>query len=166
MDFLKQILFWQPKKAHINRLDKNLIVAINYIIWPFLGYISLLLIIKNPHTFWQLLIATIIGEIIEKVGKKHPHISWKRPFIDKKHKVPKGLISSWYEHGSFPSGHSIKAAYFLMFIIQYQSFSPIIYCFIVLPFLIFRVIIGFHYPIDMLGGATIGLLLWRLTSNL
>jgi len=166
MDLLKDFLFWQPKNCLISKLNKNLIVVLNYIIWPFLGYISLLLILKDPHVFWQLLVATILGEIIEKIGKKHPHINWKRPFIDKKHTVPQGLIYSWYEHGSFPSGHSIKVVYFLLFIIQYQVFNPVIYCLIVIPFLLFRVFIGFHYPIDMFGGATIGLLLWRLTSNL
>lgn len=160
---IKSILFWQPQFDLIKIINKfkystALMIFLNYFIWLFFVYISFLLVFKDINIFWQLFIATFLGEIIEKYGKSHA--LWKRPFFSHHRHVPTGLVESWYETGSFPSGHTLKATYFFLFVLQYGVISPVIFLIIVIPLLIFRVLVGFHYPLDMLGGGLIGLLLW------
>jgi membrane-associated phospholipid phosphatase len=75
-------------------------------------------------------------------------------------------VERWYKTGSFPSGHTMKAVFFLLFILQYQVFSPVIYLLITISLLSFRVLAGFHYPIDMLGGLVLGLSIWLTTYRL
>ncbi len=160
--------FWQSKKNYlkiISRLQNGLlIILLNYSIWLFLFVISFLLIKNNYNTFWQILIATLIAEVIERSIKKFTF--WHRPLYQKNKKVPRGLVESWYNTGSFPSGHTTKAVYFFLFALQYQVVNPIVFLTISLPLLAFRVLVGFHYPIDILGGAIIGITLWFLTRGI
>lgn len=163
----KNILFWQPKFDLIKIFSKlpfntYLMVFLNYAIWLFFVFISFLLVFKNYNIFWQLFIVTAFGEAIEKYGKSHA--LWKRPFFKRHSHVPKGLVESWYETGSFPSGHTLKAIYFFLFAMQYGVISPVIFLSIVVPLLVFRVLVGFHYPIDMIGGAFFGFVLWFLVK--
>lgn len=157
------VLFWQPTTDYLrwfqeNVLGKKTLIIINYIIWLFFFYLSYLLIRNEPNVFWQILFATIIAEIIERFVKSK--VSWCRPMFKRKDKTPVGLVDSWYKTGSFPSGHTIKATYFFLFILQYGIFSPVLFISFVIPLLIFRILVGFHYPIDMLGGIIIGILVW------
>lgn len=157
------ILFWQPQFDLIKIINKfkyhtALMVFLNYFIWLFFVYISFLLVFKDINIFWQLFVCTLLGEIIEKYGKAHT--LWKRPFFSHHQHVPQGLVESWYETGSFPSGHTLKATYFFLFVLEYGIFSPYIFLSIVIPLLVFRILVGFHYPLDMLGGSLIGFLLW------
>lgn len=159
----KGFLFWQPKTDYLvwfqeNCFGKKILIILNYIIWLFFFYLSFLLIKHDTNIFWQILFATIVAEIIERFVKSK--VSWRRPMFERKDKTPFGLVDSWYKTGSFPSGHTIKAIYFFLFIIQYGVFSPIAFVCIVIPLLIFRIVVGFHYPIDMLGGLLIGFLVW------
>lgn len=163
MTSFKSIFFWQPKKDYLRQLEatilgKKILIVLNYIIWVFFFFISYLLIKANTNIFWQILSATIIAEVVERFIKSK--VYWRRPLFERKDKTPVGLVDSWYKTGSFPSGHTIKAIYFLLFIIQYQVFSPVMFLTVVLPLLAFRIIIGFHYPIDMIGGIIIGCLIW------
>ena len=163
---IKEFLFWQPKKDYFNQMCKNLIgknilVSLNYIIWIFLFYISYLLVKNNINIFWQLLLATIISEIVEKYLKTKK--IWYRPVHQKKNAIPNGLIKHWYKNGSFPSGHTIKAVFFFLFILRYPVFSPILYWTIVAPLLFSRIILGLHYPIDVYGGAIIGVGIYLLS---
>jgi len=110
------------------------------------------------NIFWQLLFATIIGEVIEKVLKVKSF--WKRPMYLNNNHIPDGLLKSWYQNGSFPSGHTIKATFFLIFILQTSfTISPILFISIVLPLILIRIILGLHYPVDVLGGIIIGLII-------
>jgi len=161
------MLFWQPSfdlLKIINRLrfSTAIMIFLNYFIWVFFAFVSLLLVFKDFNIFWQLFVATGLGEIIEKYGKSHA--LWKRPFFRRHSHVPTGLVESWYETGSFPSGHTLKATYFFLFVLQYGVISPVIFLAIVIPLLTFRVLVGFHYPIDMIGGALFGFLLWFLVK--
>jgi len=161
------MLFWQPpfdllKIINKFRYSTALMIFLNYFIWIFFIFISFLLVFKDINIFWQLLIVTILGELIEKYGKSHA--LWKRPFFNHHSHVPAGLVESWYETGSFPSGHTIKATYFFLFTLQYAVISPTIFLAVVIPLLTFRVLVGFHYPVDMFGGAFIGFLLWFLVK--
>lgn len=80
--------------------------------------------------------------------------------------APKGLVNNWYKSGSFPSGHTMKATYFFLFIL-FATVIPIpVFLAITIPLLVFRVLVGFHYPIDMLGGVVFGIGLWLLTRSL
>lgn len=164
---LKKVAFWQPSFDLFGILGKlpfggKLLVFLNYFIWIFFAYISLLLVLKDKNTFWFLFIATFLGEVVEKLGKKYS--PWNRPFFSHHRHVPTGLVESWYKTGSFPSGHTLKSTYFFMFVLQYGVISPFIFLSVVLPLLVFRVVVGFHYPIDILGGAVFGFLLWFLVK--
>lgn len=161
------MLFWQPQFDLLKIINKfrhhtAILIFLNYFIWLFFVFISFLLVFKDINIFWQLLFATFFGELIEKYGKSHT--LWKRPFFKHHSHVPAGLVESWYETGSFPSGHTLKATYFFLFVLEYGVFSPYLFLSIVIPLLIFRVLVGFHYPIDMLGGAIFGFLLWFLVK--
>ena len=167
MSFIKSLLFWQPKKDWLlwfeqNLLRKKILIILNYVIWIFFFYVSYLLIRKNANIFWQILIATIIAEVFERFLKSK--IYWRRPLFEKNDNLPPGLVKKWYKTGSFPSGHTIKSLYFLLFIIQYQIFSVPLFLSIVSPLLFFRIFIGFHYPIDMFGGIITGSLIWLLSK--
>lgn len=167
MAFKKSILFWQPKKDYLRYFElnsnrKKTLIVLNYLIWVFFFYLSYLLIKESTNVFWQILFATIIAEFFERFIKSK--IYWRRPLFEKKDKLPTGLVSSWYKTGSFPSGHTIKAVYFLLFILQYQVFPLPLFLLIVLPLLFFRIIIGFHYPIDIIGGAIVGFVVWLSSS--
>ena len=167
MNFLKPIFFWQPQKDWLRWFEqsstrKKILIFLNYIIWFFFFYISYLLIKRDANIFWQILIATIIAEFVERFLKSK--IYWRRPLFKKKDVLPPGLVKKWYKTGSFPSGHTIKTLYFLLFIIQYQVFSVPLFLSIVSPLLFFRVIVGFHYPIDIFGGAITGVLVWLISK--
>ncbi|MBI2464792.1 phosphatase PAP2 family protein [Candidatus Shapirobacteria bacterium] len=164
---LKKLLFWQPRfdlLRFLNRsqIGKIFIVIFNYAIWFFLFFVSYLLIKSDTNIFWQLLIATIVGEVIEKYGKSHA--LWRRPLYQRNDATPTGLVDRWYKTGSFPSGHTIKAMSFLLFLIQYPVFPISSYLLLVIPLIFLRVLIGFHYPFDLLGGAFFGLLTWLLSK--
>lgn len=163
------ILFWQPRFDLLRYLNKTSvgrasIIFFNYFIWLFLFYISFHLIRFETNIFWQLLVATIIGEIIEKFGKSHA--LWRRPLFQRNDSTPVGLVDSWYKTGSFPSGHTIKAVYFFLFISQYHQFGIIPYLSIVMPLLLLRILLGFHYPIDMIGGTFFGWFIWFISHQI
>ena len=86
--------------------------------------------------------------------------------FEHKDETPTGLVDSWYKTGSFPSGHTIKAVYFFLFILQYQIINPYIFLAIVVPLLTFRVLVGFHYPIDMIGGVILGFTIWFMSKGI
>ena len=162
-------LFWQPKFDYLKFFEKTVVgkyfvVIANYLIWLFLFYLSYLLIKSNPNTFWQLFIATIIGEIIEKYGKSHA--LWRRPLYQRNDRTPVGMVDRWYKTGSFPSGHTIKAIFFFLFLLQYPVFPITDYVLLVTPLLFFRVLIGFHYPLDILGGALGGIFIWLVSHQI
>jgi len=166
---LKSFLFWQPKTDYLKllkttKISRTLTVFLNYLIWFFLFFISYLLIKSKTNLFWLILIATVVGEFIEKIGKKM--CLWKRPMTLRHDTVPPGLVQKWYQTGSFPSGHTIKATYFFLFLLQYSVISPIIFLATTIPLLFFRVLVGFHYPIDMLGGIIIGIVIWFCVQSL
>ena len=166
---MKSVFFWQPKHDFLktmlkSRFGKKCLIIGNYLIWTFLFYISYRLIRFQTNIFWQILVATIIAEITERFIKSK--VFWKRPLFERKDPLPPGLVKSWYMTGSFPSGHTTKACFFFLFILQYHIISPAIYLSVTIPLILFRVIVGFHYPIDLLGGLIIGIIAWYLVHQL
>lgn len=165
-----QFLFWQPKtdlykKISQTKYGDKFLVILNYIIWVFLFYISFILIKQDKNIFWQLFLATIISEIIEKFLKSK--LFWPRPLHQNNNNLPKGIMKSWYQKGSFPSGHAIKAVFFLIFILNTSILiSPILFLIIITPLILARIILGLHYPIDVLGGIAIGLIIAYLVMQI
>jgi membrane-associated phospholipid phosphatase len=165
---LNSFIFWQPSRDWFKKISeiKNgsyCLLFFNYIIWVYFFYISFKLVSYDTNIFWQLFLATVLSEFIEKYLKIQSF--WKRPVHNRNNIIPKGLIKSWYHKGSFPSGHAIKTIFFLLFILQYQIVSPIQFLLITAPLLFFRLIVGFHYPIDIIGGTLIGCLIWLFTHQ-
>ena len=163
------ILFWQPKFDFLNYLQSTsfgrfLIIILNYLIWVFMFITAFLLVKNDINSFWQILIATIFGETIEKIIKSK--VYWNRPMFKRHHQVPPGLVKSWYSTGSFPSGHILKTTFFFLFVLQYSVANPVLFLAATLPLLIFRVLVGFHYPIDLVGGSLIGIVAWLITRNI
>lgn len=160
--FLKnnKLLFWQPsvdwfKKISQKKNGNFFLVFFNYCLWIFLFYVSYCLIKPDKNLFWQLFLATILSEIFEKLLKKQ--VFWPRPLHLRENCIPNGMIKSCYKHGSFPSGHSIKIAFFFILLVQNPGVFPLLPYSIVTFFLAFsRVVLGLHYPIDLLGGFIIG----------
>jgi membrane-associated phospholipid phosphatase len=156
-------LFWQPLHDYLRLLSRRhwgrlIIIFFNYVIWIYLFYVSFLLIKKDINVFWQVLVATLLSEFVEKIIKKR--VYWRRPMFERRDTTPVGLVDKWYKTGSFPSGHTIKAAYFLCFVLTSQAIPTPYFLAIISPLIIFRIIIGFHYPIDIIGGFFIGVILW------
>lgn len=157
------LLFWQPHPDYLKLLSaypfgKKILIVLNYAIWLFLFYVSYRLIRSSPNFFGQILLATVVSEVIERWLKNK--IYWKRPMFVRHDSTPTGLVDKWYKTGSFPSGHTIKATFFFLFILQSQVINPTAYLGITGFLILFRVVIGFHYPIDILGGMVIGLVAW------
>ncbi len=165
----KNILFWQPRTDFLKKIvafpfGRILLIILNYLIWVFFIYISYLLIKFDFKIFWQLLFATLLAEIVERIIKKK--VFWRRPMFIRHDETPSGLVDKWYQSGAFPSGHTIKTLFFLLFLIQYPVFSLPLFLGIVVPLLSFRVLVGFHYPIDILGGALIGIIIWYFCHSI
>jgi membrane-associated phospholipid phosphatase len=157
------ILFWQPrldflKLLESSQLGKTLLIVFNYSIWFFFLYLSILLVGRHPNVFWQLLAATVLAEVVERLIKKK--IYWRRPMFVRHDTTPVGLVDKWYQSGAFPSGHTIKATFFFLFLSRYPVFDYHLYLIIVSPLIFFRVLVGFHYPVDIFGGVAIGILMW------
>lgn len=162
-------LFWQPKTDFLAYFEHGYfqeisLIILNYSVWVLLFYFSYKLIYYDFNYFGRLLVATLIAELLERYLKKRR--IWLRPLFNRHQSVPRGLVNSWYYSGSFPSGHTMKVVYFLLFLLPTGIFSLSFLLIILIPLLIFRVLVGFHYPIDIAGGIVMGILLWFLTKNL
>jgi len=163
------LLFWQPSKDYLKIFDHSIfgeiiLIILNYSIWVFFFFISYLLIRHDINFFGRLFFATILAELIERYLKKKK--IWIRPMFNRRSTAPIGLVNAWYYSGSFPSGHTMKMIYFLLFVITTQVFSVPLFLVITIPLLTFRVIAGFHYPIDMIGGVVFGIILWFLSQGI
>ncbi|HPD44841.1 MAG TPA: phosphatase PAP2 family protein [Candidatus Woesebacteria bacterium] len=161
MEKARRLLFWQPQKDYLKvflttKFLNYLLIFLNYFIWAFLFYIACLLVKNNFFSLGQILVALVISEIGERWIKSK--VYWRRPFLNRHDSIPQGLVVNWYRTGSFPSGHTAKAVFFFFLVEHYGVFNPILYWLIIIPLLLFRVVVGFHYPIDLLGGMVIGLI--------
>lgn len=165
-EVIGKLLFWQPKRDYLRLIKEKesgtaLLVLLNYLIWPFLALISFLLVYARVEVFSGMVAAIVIGEVLERLSKKY--LFWKRPLYQRKDDVPPGLVKKWYDTGSFPSGHTVKATYFFLMSWYFGIMNPVAFGVIALPILLFRVLVGFHYPVDMLGGVVIGTLIFGAT---
>lgn len=162
-------LFWQPKTDYLKKILSHeygnmLMVILNYSIWYYLIFLYYLVVSRAVWVFWPMMLAYWIGDLIEKYGKKYQ--LWRRPLFNRQEQPPAGLVKKWYCTGSFPSGHTIKAVCFWLYALEFQVINPIFNLGVILFLLVFRILVGFHYPIDLLGGALVGWLIWLSTHRL
>jgi len=164
LGMIKSILFWQPTDFGTNSL---LFFFSHWFSWLVIFGLSGWWLWKRRYgriiSFWILLITSVILEIFVK------HFSpWWRPFLSTGH-TPPGWVSS-YSQGSFPSGHAIRAVIILFYAwkIDHRLF------WILLPGMILvnlgRILFALHYPVDIIGGVALGLIMiwgWeKLPKNL
>lgn len=162
------MLFWQPPSDILSVLltsssGRFLYLLLDYFIWPFLVYISFLLVSFDPVTFWLILIAMALSVSIEYILKSI--LPWKRPISKTVNILPFGLEQRWALRGSFPSGHTAKTFVYFLFVVHYGVFSPLAFLLINIPLIISRVLLGFHYPIDIFGGLVSGWFTWLVVRQ-
>ena len=164
----KEFLFWSIGKNKLNEIYSNLnlqfyLGLVNYGMWIYLGFVSYVLIYAKPSLFWNLLIAVILGEVLEKILKKLNW--WKRPCYELTGKVPVGFLKAWYTNGSFPSGHTLKAVYYFIYLLAQPVFSLPVFLLMSICLIAIRIYVGLHYPIDVLGGVILGVFVWYISSR-
>jgi uncharacterized membrane protein/membrane-associated phospholipid phosphatase len=164
---LRRLLFWQPSTNYFQLLSgfphgSSILLFLNYSPWLIVLWATLSLVSVRGDLIFQIILAMILSEVLEKIIKVKN--LWSRPLDKKGNQLPKGFIQSWYKIGSFPSGHAIKAIFFtfLLLSIKPALFLPIIL--ILLSLSLIRVLLSLHYPVDFLGGAIFGFLIYQATN--
>lgn len=105
----------------------------------------------------HMLIAGLTGTVVYKWLKQRT--SRPRPFQVRQDVLLSGTPLDYF---SFPSGHTLHAVAFGMVVLQYYpQLFPVVYSFVVLVGMS-RVVLGLHYPSDVLAGAVIGYLIVML----
>ncbi len=149
-------LFWQPSQAHFSWL---LFFFSHWFLW--LVIFGLLGFWGYRHRWRRLaafLLLLLFSEFVEITLKYFS--PWPRPFYNLHFQPPPWI--GRYSWGSFPSGHAIRSALVLSFL--WLMNKPIFY--IILPgiFLVNfgRIYFGLHYPVDIMGGFVLGLVIFFL----
>ncbi|KAA8733254.1 phosphatase PAP2 family protein [Acinetobacter qingfengensis] len=165
----KAVLDWDLRSCiYLNHWSENIRVANFFKLISRLGdgifwYVMLAVVwlIHGLTYFLQaiyLLLASSFGTIIYKLLKRHT----VRPRPYQVHQVIR-LGERPLDHFSFPSGHTLHA---VMVTTVLGSIVPALLM-IMLPFsllvAISRMVLGLHYPTDVIVGATLGLLVALIT---
>lgn len=105
----------------------------------------------------HMLAAGLTGTLIYKWLKHKTHRS--RPFQVRQ---DVWVIGKPLDHFSFPSGHTLHAVAFSIVAMHYYPALAVILVPFMLMIAMSRVILGLHYPSDVLAGASIGYLIAQL----
>ena len=109
----------------------------------------------------HMLAAGLTGTLIYKWLKHKTHRP--RPFQVRQ---DVWVIGKPLDHFSFPSGHTLHAVAFTMVAMHYYPPLAVILVPFMLMIAMSRVILGLHYPSDVLAGASIGYLIAQLSLML
>jgi len=95
-----------------------------------------------------------IGVVFYKVCKRL--LVRDRPFV-----THQGIacIGTPLDSGSFPSGHTIHAVCFAVMLAGYEPSTAAVYVPIAISIALSRIVLGHHYPSDVIAGGIIGLAL-------
>ena len=136
-------------------LDKLFIFSADY-----LGYVLLLafvfLLVKNYKKYWRLIVVALISGIISRfvfTELIRLFYSKSRPFVDNNIH----LLIPYQDVNSFPSGH---AAFFFAIstvVFLYNKKAGLIFIFASFLITISRIIVGVHWPADIIAGALVGI---------
>lgn len=121
--------------------------------------ITLLLILASikPKVFSQGMLLLIIGGSLVYFAKKQFGVERPAATISQE---DFNIIGHVLKHGSFPSGHSFTALSMLT-IYAYQirkTWATITFLILGLSFALSRIMVGAHWPLDMLVGSALGAL--------
>lgn len=123
----------------------------------FLIFLIFLFLFENFKKYWPIISKAVLAGILARLGfAEIIYFFWKRPRPFMVHKV--NLLLSYPSNPSFPSGHA--AFYFAFSTIIYSYNKKAGFLFFLASFLISfsRILCGFHWPSDILGGAVIGII--------
>jgi len=162
---IKNFLFWQPTNFNDDGILIHwfLFFFSHWFVWVIIFLLTVWLRVKKKNKellfFWLLL---IISQIVETVIKYFS--LWPRPFYISGASPPDWIGN--YSLGSFPSGHAIRTILILYFLWKEKTD----FFWIALPGLavmnLARILFGLHYPIDIIGGFLIGLVIIAIFSKL
>ncbi len=149
------ILIFQQINSWAGRfvcLDALGVFFAEYLIY-ILGGIVVLLFWKNLRViFWA-----VLAVILAKFGLTELiHLFWSRsrPFVENNFQV----LINHAPTPSFPSGHA-GACFALSFIVYHYNKKAGIFFFVASVLVsIARVFVGVHWPLDILGGAVVGII--------
>ena len=109
----------------------------------------------------HMLAAGLTGTLIYKWLKQKTHRP--RPFQVRQ---DVWVVGKPLDHFSFPSGHTLHAVAFSVVAVHYYPELAMLLTLFTLMVAMSRVILGLHYPSDVLAGASIGYLIAQTYLNL
>jgi membrane-associated phospholipid phosphatase len=158
------LYFWGGYHAGFFSINyvANLLPADVWQIVTFVGDAGLVLCLflfvarRSPATIWVVSIATIIGTFLSRSIKVYfgmlrpPAVLAEDQFV---------LIGKGFEHYSFPSGHSLTIFILVSVLFYFSRSSGTRATLVALGVVVAlsRVIVGVHWPIDVLAGGVLGI---------
>ncbi|MFH1602054.1 MAG: phosphatase PAP2 family protein [Candidatus Shapirobacteria bacterium] len=152
----KKIFFWTPSRSCLGFCFRFWHFFSFYFFLAVIFLLNLWWVASNNYPqlfcFWKIM---LFSEAIHQAGKFFS--PWPRPYLKSGAKVPKSIFG--YSKGSFPSGHALRAVIIFYFLAQIN----VSIAWILAPGLFLsvfsRLVFSLHYPVDIVGGFSIGLLL-------
>jgi undecaprenyl-diphosphatase len=157
---INNMIFWQPGWQFESLL---MLFFSHWFLWVLVFFLSFFWLVKKRlkqlWSFWGLIIFSEFFHSFLKIFSP-----WQRPFYSDE-TVPPQWIGS-YSEGSFPSGHALRSIIILYFI--WKENKKLFWLFLPAVFLVSvgRVFFGLHYPVDILGGYLVGILVVYIFSRL
>jgi undecaprenyl-diphosphatase len=120
-------------------------------------WIVLALVLAAVWRRWGVLVLTVVAVALADSAATGLKAIFDRPRPPLRYAEPKTLVSVPHD-GAFPSGHaatSFAAAAMISF--AFPRLAPFLYL-LAAGIAFSRIYVGVHYPLDVIGGAALGLL--------